>query len=222
VGHVVVQQVLAGRAGGGADHVRACVPKEVDMSVRRWLTVVAAVALVFGGCGDEDEAQVFSADELGSVLLAPDDVGPGFAEDERVVAEERPASTPPLDPGMWCEAAGDAGDRLLTLVGDGVAFVEIVSSETARGSFHGVSEQLWSAPVDDAEAFVDQAAAAIAVCAGESWIVEDGEGTASLATLAGEEVGDDSTMVLMTYVTPGRTATTPGRGAPWSPDSAPR
>lgn len=171
------------------------------MNVRKWLPVVAALVLVPGACG-EDEAEVFTPDELASALLTPDDVGDGFVEDQRVAAEESPTDMPALDPGMWCEAAGDAADELSALTGEGGAFIEIVSSEKTGRSFHGVSQHLWSSP--EAAAFVERASAAIEACVGETWAIDgDEEATANLAALAGDDVGDDSTAALVTYVTPG-------------------
>lgn len=169
------------------------------MNVRRWLSLVASLVLVSGACGDE-KAEVLTPDELGSALLTPGDVGDGFVEDQRMVAEERPEDVAPLDPGMWCDAAGDAADELLTLVGEGVAFIQIRSTDVAQRNFHGVSEQLWSSP--DAAAFVERATVAIEACAGETWIAEDDEATVTAEELAGEDVGDDSTTVMVTYVTP--------------------
>jgi hypothetical protein len=92
-------------------------------------------------------------------------------------------------------------------VPDGVALVELQSGDTAAStntesgrSFHGVSEQLWSS--SDAEAFVDTATTGFETCTGETWEVDD-EATASVTELAGDDVGDDSTTALVTYITPG-------------------
>ncbi len=178
------------------------------MRTGRLLPMMAALALVAGACGGNDENEVvYSPEELGSALLTPDDIGSGWTEDERVVTDTRPDEFPSLDPGMWCPAAADVPDELLALVPDGVAFVQLESGDTPTSSssesgrsFHGVSEQLWSG--DDAEAFVETAAAGFETCMGETWEVDD-EATASVTALAGDDVGDDSTMALITYITPG-------------------
>lgn len=172
------------------------------MDVRRWLPVAAALALVLGACGsDEQDATVFGSEDLGTALLSATDVGAGFTEADRVVAETRPEGTPMLDPGMWCPAAGNVADDLAGLVGDSGAFVSIQAADVTGRNFHGVSEQLWSGP--DAKVFVDRATTGFEACVGETWDLADEDGTASVAALAGETVGDDSTMAVVTYVTPG-------------------
>lgn len=178
------------------------------MPTRRFLPVIAVLALVAGACGgNQDSEVVYSPEELGPALLTPDDVGSGWTEDERVVSDTRPAEAPAMDPGMWCPAAADVPDELLALVPDGVAFVQLKSGDTTASqnsepvrSFHGVSEQLWSS--SDAGAFVETTAAGIETCMGETWEVDDGT-TASVTALTGDDVGDDSTMALVTYITPG-------------------
>ncbi len=178
------------------------------MRTRRFVPVIAVLALVAGACGGNDENEVvYSPEELGPALLTPDDIGSGWTEDERVVSDTRPDEAPTMDPGMWCPAAADVPDELLALVPDGVAFVQLKSGDTAASqnsesgrSFHGVSEQLWSG--SDADAFVETAAAGFETCMGETWEVDDGT-TASVTALTGDDVGDDSTMALITYITPG-------------------
>jgi hypothetical protein len=183
------------------------IDEEAAMNARRWIPMFAALALVAGACGSDDSAEVvYSPEELGTALLSPDDIGSGWTEDQRLVTDTRPDEFPALDPGMWCPTAADVPDDLLALVPDGVAFVELKAgdpgappnSESGR-SFHGVSEQLWSS--SDAEAFVETAAAGFETCTGETWEVDDGT-TASVTALPGDDVGDDSTTALVTYVTP--------------------
>ncbi len=178
------------------------------MRACRLMSTVAALMLVAGACGTKDDSEViYSPEELGPALLTPDDIGSGWTEDQRVVSDTRPDEAPAMDPGMWCPAAADVPDELLTLTPDGVALVQLVSGDPAATpnreagrSFHGVSEQLWSG--DDAEAFVETAAAGFESCMGETWTVDDTT-TASVTALTGDEVGDDSTMALVTYTTPG-------------------
>jgi hypothetical protein len=100
---------------------------------------------------------------------------------------------------MWCPQAGGVADELDGLDVGGGAFVELKSDESAARTHHGVTEQLWSGP--DAEAFVDTAIAGFESCVGQAWDV-DQDATAEVVALAGDPVGDDSTMVLVTYVTP--------------------
>ena len=61
------------------------------MRTGRLLPMMAALALVAGACGGNDENEVvYSPEELGSALLTPDDIGTGWTEDERVVTDTRP------------------------------------------------------------------------------------------------------------------------------------
>jgi hypothetical protein len=178
------------------------------MYARRWLPMLGALAFAAVACGGEDDGQVvYSPEELGTALLTADDIGSGWTEEQRVVAEARPEGMTAMDPGMWCPEAEDVPDELDSLLADGGAFVELRSGEPTRTtgsasarSFHGVSEQLWSG--SGAEAFVEAAAAGFEACTGETWAV-DQDATASVAALVGDELGDDSTMALVTYVTPG-------------------
>jgi hypothetical protein len=101
---------------------------------------------------------------------------------------------------MWCPQAGSVADDLDGLVGGGGAFVELQSDESDPRTYHGVSEQLWSG--SDAARFVDTAIAGFDACVGQTWDV-DQDATANVIALAGDPVGDDSTMALVTYVTPG-------------------
>jgi len=175
------------------------------MNARTWLFVVAALSLV-GACGGDDKDEVvYSPDELGAALLTAADIGPDWTEQARLVFDTRSETPPAMDPGMWCPKAQDVPDELDALIADGGAFVELRSSEststgsTSGRSFHGVTAQLWSGT--DAESYVDTATTGIETCTGETWKVEDA--TASVAALAGDDVGNDSTMALVTYVTPG-------------------
>jgi hypothetical protein len=175
------------------------------MNARTWLFVVAALSLV-GACGGDDEDQVvYSPDELGTALLTAADIGTDWTQTARLVFDTRSETPPAMDPGMWCPDAQDVADHLDSLIADGGAFAELQSSASTRAgstsgrAFHGVTEQLWSGT--DAESFVDAAAAGIETCTGETWEVEDA--TASVAALAGDDVGNDSTTALVTYVTPG-------------------
>jgi hypothetical protein len=170
--------------------------------------MVAGLALVTAACGGSDDGAevVYTPEELGAALLTVDDIGSGWTEEQHVVADTRPEEMPAMDPGMWCPEADDVPDELVSLLADGGAFVELQSSESTRASgnasgrtFHGVSEQLWSG--SDAEAFVATAAAGFETCIGETWEIDE-DATASVAPLAGDDVGDDSTMALVTYVTP--------------------
>jgi hypothetical protein len=170
---------------------------------------MAALALAAAACGGDDDGAdvVYTPEELGAALLTAEDIGSGWTEQEREVVDTRPDGVPAMDPGMWCPEAGGVPDELLSLVADGGAFVELQSSASTRATgsaaarnFHGVSEQLWSG--SDAEAFVETAAEGFETCTGEAWEV-DQDATASVAALAGDDVGDDSTMALVTYVTPG-------------------
>jgi hypothetical protein len=179
--------------------------EEVEMNARTWLFVVAALSLA-GACGVDDEDEVvYSPDELGAALLTAADIGTDWTEQARLVFDTRSETPPAMDPGMWCPEAQDVPDDLYSLIADGGAFVEHRSSESTRAgstsgrSFHGVTEQLWSGP--DAESYVDTVAAGFETCTGETWKVEDA--TASVAALDGDDVGNDSTMALVTYVTPG-------------------
>ena len=178
----------------------------MNARARTWLFVVAALSLV-GACGGNDADEVvYSPDELDTALLTAADIGTDWTEEARLVFDTRSEGAPPtIDPGMWCPEAQNVPDDLDSLIADGGAFIELQSSESTRAgntsgrSFHGVTEQLWSGT--DAESYLDTAAAGIETCTGETWEVEDG--TASVAALAGDDVGNDSTMALVTYVTRG-------------------
>ena len=47
-------------------------------------STVAALMLVAGACGGNDDSEVvYSPEELGPALLTPDDIGSGWTEDTR-------------------------------------------------------------------------------------------------------------------------------------------
>jgi hypothetical protein len=178
--------------------------EESGMNAHRWFPTLIVLAIVSAACGNsDDEAAVYSPEELGTALLTADDVGSGWIQRDKQVFEIRPDGLGALDPGMWCPAAADVPDQLLTFVAGGGAFVNLQSGESTGGAagrgFHGVSEQLWSS--SDAEAFVDEVAGGFQTCIGETWVLDE-EATASVEALAGDDVGDDSTMAVVTYVTP--------------------
>jgi hypothetical protein len=186
------------------------------MHSRRWFPMIAVLALAAAACGGDDgDEVVYTPEELGTALLTADDIGTGWTEENRLVTDTRPEGMPVLDPGMWCPAAEAVPGELESLVADGGAFVELVSDESTRAggnaagrNFHGVSQQLWSSA--DAEAFVETVADGFAVCTGETWEVDEGT-TATVAELDSDDVGDDSTTALVTYLTP-----TPGGDYAWT------
>ncbi len=168
------------------------------MAVRRWLLVAALVMFVPMGCGSDET--VTTPEDLDTALLTAADLGTGWTQQQQEVFDTWPEGMPALDPGMWCPQAGSVADDLDVLVGGGGAFVELQSDESDARTYHGVTERLWSTP--DAAGFVDTATAGFDACVGQTWDV-DQDATASVVELVGEPVGDDSTMALVTYVTPG-------------------
>jgi hypothetical protein len=186
------------------------------MHSRRWFPMIAVLALTAGACGGDDDSEVvYTPEELGTALLTADDIGTGWTEENRLVTDTRPEGMPVLDPGMWCPAAEAVPGELESLVADGGAFVELLSDESTRAggnaagrNFHGISQQLWSNA--DAEAFVETVADGFEVCTGETWEVDEGT-TATVAELDTDDVGDDSTTALVTYLTP-----TPGGDYAWT------
>lgn len=169
------------------------------MNGRRLMLAMAAATLVAGACGGGGDAVSYSPEDLGAVLLSADDVGSGWSEERRAVFEARPEDMPVFDPGMWCPAAGDVADELVALVDEGGALVEVRAPEAAGRNFHGVTEQLWSG--SDSEALLERATTAFEACIGATWEVDE-DATATVASLAVADVGDESTAVLVTYLTP--------------------
>lgn len=168
------------------------------MAGRRWLLLAVLLMFVPGGCGS-DEA-IVTPDDLDAALLSAADLGAGWTQQQHEVLDARPEGMPALDPGMWCPQAGSVADDLVELDAGGGAFVELQSDESAGRTFHGVTEQLWSGA--DVSAFVDTALSGFEACVGQTWDV-DQDAIATVVAIAGDPVGDDSTMVLVTYVTPG-------------------
>ena len=168
------------------------------MTVQRWLLIAALLMFVPAGCGSDET--VATPEALDAALLTAADLGAGWTQQQHEVFDARPEGMPALDPGMWCPQAGRVAEDLVGVDVGGGAFVELQSDESAARSHHGVTEQLWSGP--DAAVFVDAAIAGFEACLGQTWDV-DQDASASVLALVGGPVGDDSTMALVTYVTPG-------------------
>jgi hypothetical protein len=133
-------------------------------------------------------------------------VGTGFAEDERVVGDTRPAEMPVLDPGMWCPDA--ACDELADLAGEDGAFVEIEQGRWPN--FHGVSGRLCGS--EDADVFIDRVSSGFGDASARRGTSPTKGATASVAALVGARSATTPAAASSRYVIPGSDGDC-GRGA---------
>ena len=173
----------------------------------RFLVGATALVMVLAACGDDAQPVRYTAAQLDGALLAPGDVGADLSVDDRTGGESRPPDTPAIDPGIWCDAAGSTADEMQGFIGAEPVFVQLLSTAASGRTFHGVSEEMWTA--DDAQAVVDAADRGFTACADTEWSIDDG-GTASMAALSAGDAGDDSAAALVSHLTEG-----PDAGYAW-------
>lgn len=173
----------------------------------RFLVGATALVMALAACGDDAQPVRYTAVQLDGALLAPADVGADFSVDDRTGGESRPPDTPAIDPGIWCDAAGSTADEMQGFIGAEPVFVQLVSTSVSGRTFHGVSEEMWTA--DDAQAVVDAADRGFTACSASEWSIDDG-GSASMVALSTGDAGDDSAAALATYLTEG-----PDAGYAW-------
>lgn len=165
------------------------------MRARVWMTGLAALSIVLGGCGDEAES--YTPTELGAVLLTAEDLGSGWSEQMREVITTPTTEIPSLDPNLWCPDAADAATELQALnQGEGAAVA--LMEETPRQTSHQVMERLWNRA--DAEDYYTKIEGSLATCSGAEWTDPDGN-PITLESLETSTVGDESTTYLWTITT---------------------
>lgn len=164
---------------------------------------IIAVTIFLTSCTKSGEGQLPTPEMLSNELPTITEMPGDWNESQRQVFAVRGDENPSIDPSVWCPAAKEVTETLISLAGTSGADVEM-QAEMEKGHPRMMRLQAWAN--DDVEEYFRDAKEGARVCDGET--VTSSNGTIEkYDVIEGRDIGDESISWMQTTTPPPTTQT---------------